>query len=55
MLYINSVKKKRCSSKAESEMRDFIVDYADVEVEGTDNAEQIVIEAFKKSWLCKLL
>jgi len=25
------------------------VDYADVEVEGTDNAERIVIEAFKRA------
>jgi len=35
MLYIGShQKKKRCLSKAESEIReDFIVDYADVEVE----------------------
>ena len=28
---------------------DFIVDYADAEIEGTDNAERIVIEAFKRA------
>jgi len=42
-------KEKEVLAKLKAKYGDFIVDYADVEIEGTDNAERIVIEAFKRA------
>jgi len=40
---------KEVLAKLKAKYGDFIVDYADVEIEGTDNAERIVIDAFKRA------
>jgi len=40
---------KEVLKKLKARYGDFIVDYADVEIEGTDNAERIVVEAFKRA------
>ena len=44
-----SEEEKDVLAKLKAKYGDFIVDYADLEVEGTDNAERIDIEAFKRA------